>query len=35
MCKPLLFVKDDNFVDKEYEEANERGAAARRWGCIF
>ncbi len=35
MCEPLLFVKDDNCVDKEYEEANEQGVATRRWGCIF
>jgi hypothetical protein len=28
-------VKDDNCVDKEYEEANEQGIATRRWGCIF
>ncbi len=35
MCEPLLFVKDDNFVDKEYEEANEQGIAIKRWRCIF
>ncbi len=35
MCEPLLFVKDDNYVDKEYEEANERCIAMRRWGCTF
>jgi hypothetical protein len=33
--EPLLFVKYDNYVDKEYEEANEQGFAARRWGCIL
>ncbi len=35
MCEPFLFVKDDNCVDKEYEEANEQNIIARRWGCIF
>ncbi len=34
-CEPLLFVKDDNYVDKDYEEANERNIAMRRWGCTF
>jgi hypothetical protein len=29
MCKPLLFVKDDNYVDKEYEEANEQNIVMR------
>ncbi len=33
--EPLLFVKDDNCVYKEYEEVNEQGIAMRRWGCIF
>jgi len=28
-------VKDDNFVDNKYEEANEQGVVARRWGGIF
>jgi len=28
-------VKDENFVDKEYEEANEQGIATRRWICTF
>ncbi len=23
-CEPFLYVKDDNHVDKEYEETNER-----------
>ncbi len=35
MCEPLLFVKDDNYVDKEYEEANEWNVAARRRGGTF
>jgi hypothetical protein len=35
MCEPLLFVKNDNCVDKEYEEANEQGFATRRWGCTL
>jgi hypothetical protein len=34
-CEPFLFMKDDNCVDKEYEEANEQGVVARRWRCIF
>jgi hypothetical protein len=34
-CEPLLFVKNDKCVDKEYEEANERSIATNRWGCIF
>jgi hypothetical protein len=28
-------VKDDNCVDKEYEEANEWGVVVRRWICVF
>jgi hypothetical protein len=28
-------VKDDNYVNKEYEEANEKSVAMRRWGCTF
>ncbi len=28
-------MKDDNYVDKEYEEANERGVVARRWRSTF
>ncbi len=28
-------MKNDNCVDKEYEEANEQNITARRWGCIF
>jgi hypothetical protein len=34
-CKPLLLVKDDNYADEEYEEANEWGVTARRWRSIF
>jgi hypothetical protein len=33
--EPFLLVKDDNYVAKEYEEVNEKGVAARKWGCIF
>jgi hypothetical protein len=35
MREPLLFVRDDNYVDKEYEEPNERGVVVKRWGHIF
>jgi hypothetical protein len=35
MCEPILFMKDDNCVDKEYEEANEQNFATRRWGCTL
>jgi hypothetical protein len=35
MCEPFLFVKDDNCVDKEYEETNEQSIAMRRWGHTF
>ncbi len=34
-CEPLLFVKDENYVNKEYEEANEQSIVVRRWGCTF
>jgi hypothetical protein len=34
-CKPLLFVKNDKCVDKEYEEANEQGVVTKGWKCIF
>jgi hypothetical protein len=34
-CKPLLLVEDDNYANKEYEEANEQGIVVRRWRCIF
>jgi len=30
-CEPFLYVKDDNHVDKEYEEANERNLIVKRW----
>jgi hypothetical protein len=35
MCKLILFVKDDNCVNKEYEEANEWGVVTKRWICAF
>ncbi len=35
MCEPLLFVNNDNCVNKEYEETNEWDIATRRWGCTF
>jgi len=35
MYEPFLFMKDDNCVDKEYEEANEQGVVTRRWRCTF
>jgi hypothetical protein len=35
MCEPLLYVQDDNHVEKEYEKANEQRVATRRWGCTF
>jgi hypothetical protein len=28
-------VKDSNCIDKDYEEANEWGVAASKWGCTF
>ncbi len=28
-------MKDDNCVDKEYEEVNEQGVAVRRWEYTF
>ncbi len=28
-------MKDDNYVDKEYDEANEQNVATKRWGCTF
>jgi hypothetical protein len=34
MREPLLFVRDDNYVDKEYEEPNERGVVVKR-GAYF
>jgi hypothetical protein len=34
-CEPLLFVKDYNCVDKEYEKANEQSVVVRMWRCIF
>ncbi len=34
-CEQLLYVQDDNHVDKEYEKANERRVATRRWRCIL
>ncbi len=33
-CEPFSYLKDDNHVDKEYEEANERCLGVERWGCI-
>jgi hypothetical protein len=35
MCEPLLFVKDDNYVDKEFEEANEQNVVVKAWRCTF
>jgi len=34
-CEPFLFMKNDNCVDKEYEEANERGIAMKGWRCTL
>jgi hypothetical protein len=30
-----LFMKNDNYVNKEYEEVNEWSVVVRRWGYIF
>jgi hypothetical protein len=34
-CEPFLYVKDDNHVDKEYEEANEQSVVVERWGYTW